>query len=179
MKRRHFLLATIGFSASATLNARSLPAVRFTPNDRLGIDDHHWHVFDEAMDHLMPSEEQSPGAKDVHATAWFHNALVMPDVTTEHLALMRNGVQLLEKTSLKLFKQSFVTLGHAEREQALRTLEEDHRGKAWIRETLRYILEAMLSDPVYGGNPDGIGWKWLAHRPGFPRPPKNKRYFLL
>ena len=179
MKRRDFLLFTLGFSATASLHARALPAVGFTPDKRLGIDDHHWRVIDRAMQHLFPSEEASPGAVDVHATAWLHNALLMPDVDDEHRAFMRDGALLLEKTSRELYKKSFVTLDHAGREAALRKMEEAHNGKAWIRETLRYILEAMLSDPVYGGNPGGVGWKWLQHRPGFPLPPKDKRYFLL
>jgi gluconate 2-dehydrogenase gamma chain len=41
---------------------------------------------------------------------------------------------------------------------------------------LYYIFEALLSDPVYGGNPGGIGWQWLEHQPGFPRPPADKIY---
>jgi gluconate 2-dehydrogenase gamma chain len=52
-------------------------------------------------------------------------------------------------------------------------------GKQWISTILRYILEALLTDPIYGGNPNAIGWKWLDHQPGFPRPPANKRYYLL
>jgi len=44
---------------------------------------------------------------------------------------------------------------------------------------LGYIFEALLVDPVYGGNPNGIGWKWLEHQPGLPRPTADKRYFLL
>ena len=31
-------------------------------------------------------------------------------------------------------------------------------------------MEALLTDPAYGGNPDGIGWRWLGHTPGYPRP---------
>jgi gluconate 2-dehydrogenase gamma chain len=43
---------------------------------------------------------------------------------------------------------------------------------------LDYIMEALLTDPVYGGNPNSIGWQWLKHQPGFPRPttPLKRRY---
>ena len=44
---------------------------------------------------------------------------------------------------------------------------------------LTYLLQALLTDPVYGGNPNGVGWKWLHHQPGFPRPPKDETYFKL
>ena len=179
MKRRDFLIFTIGFGASGISAAKPLPKVAFTPSERVGIDDQHWRVIDAAMAHLFPSEEQAPGAADVHATAWLHNALSMPDVDDDHRRFMRRGAIQLEQISRARHNRSFIDLDEKAREAALRTLEEDRDGKAWLRETLRYILEALLSDPVYGGNPDAIGWKWLQHRPGFPRPPKNKRYFLL
>ena len=70
-------------------------------------------------------------------------------------------------------------LDEKQREASLRKLEINAAGKAWLRETLRYIMEALLIDPVYGSNPNAVGWKWLKHRPGFPRPLKDKRYFLL
>jgi len=44
---------------------------------------------------------------------------------------------------------------------------------------LTYILEALLTDPVYGGNPNGIGWTWLQHQPGFPTPTEDKKYYKL
>jgi gluconate 2-dehydrogenase gamma chain len=37
-------------------------------------------------------------------------------------------------------------------------------------------MEALLTDPAYGGNPGGIGWRWLQHVPGYPRPPMDKIY---
>ena len=42
-----------------------------------------------------------------------------------------------------------------------------------------YLLEALLADPVYGGNTDEVGWKWLGYTAGFPRPPIGKRYFEI
>ena len=56
---------------------------------------------------------------------------------------------------------------------------EKQGGGRWLRELIHYILEALLSDPVYGGNPGGIGWRWLEHRPGYKRPSPQQRYFLL
>jgi gluconate 2-dehydrogenase gamma chain len=179
MNRREFLILTTGFAVTPGLAAKPLPAVTFTPDKRIGLDSHHWQVVDRALDHLFPSESDAPGARDVYATAWLHNALLMPDIDPDHREFMRNGALQLEETSLTLEKHSFIKLDAAQREAVLRNLEQQPNGEAWLRETLRYILEAMLSDPVYGGNPGAIGWKWLQHQPGFPRPPKNKRYFLL
>ena len=40
-------------------------------------------------------------------------------------------------------------------------------------------VEALLADPVYGGNFDQTGWRWLSHQPGFPRPSADKTWYRL
>jgi len=65
------------------------------------------------------------------------------------------------------------------REELLRQIEQELSGKAFLSEILHFTLEAMLSDPAYGGNINQKGWKWLEHQPGFPGPQVGKRYFEL
>jgi hypothetical protein len=38
---------------------------------------------------------------------------------------------------------------------------------------------SALADPVYGGNRERRGWEWLAHQPGYPRPPPGKTWYRL
>jgi gluconate 2-dehydrogenase gamma chain len=181
MKRRKFLLLTAGFALGSTLplQARKLPDVVIEPSKLIGLSSSEWRVMDSVLNHLFPSEKNAPGASDIYATAWLHNALVMPDVDASHRDFMRDGLLQLEKLSHKIHNTSFVNLTEEKRESTLRTLEEDPDGRAWLRETLRYILEALLTDPVYGGNPNRIGWKWLQHQAGFPLPVVGKRYYEL
>jgi len=181
MKRRKFLLLTAGFALGTILplRAKQLPSVVIEPNKLTGLSSTQWEVMDVVLDHLFPSESNAPGSKDIYATAWLHNALIMPDVEQSHREFMRDGLLMLEKLSNKTHKTSFIQLDEEKRESTLRTLEQDRDGRAWLRETLRYILEALLTDPVYGGNPKSIGWKWLKHQPGFPLPVIGKRYFEL
>ena len=52
-----------------------------------------------------------------------------------------------------------------------------------VREFFRMLhqntVEGFFADPVYGGNSNGIGWAWLEHQPGFPRPPVGRRHYEL
>jgi gluconate 2-dehydrogenase gamma chain len=61
----------------------------------------------------------------------------------------------------------------------LREIEQSRAGRNWLSLLLTYLLEALLADPVYGGNPDGIGWTWLEHQPGYPAPPRDKSWYKL
>ena len=54
----------------------------------------------------------------------------------------------------------------------LRQIAKSTAGENWLATLLSYIFEALLAAPIYGGNPGGVGWKWLQHQPGFPLPDK-------
>lgn len=184
--RREFLLLTTGFAAmlaSPTILAKfsmdSIPAVVIEPNKQLGLSKTHWQIMATIQNHLLPSEKKAIGAKDVYATAWLHNALLMPNVDSAHIKFMVDGLLNLEKLSLSFLKNKILDLNESQRETLLREYEKNKIGRTWLLETLRYIFEALLSDPIYGGNRAGIAWKWLKHNPGFPRPTKDKRYYLL
>jgi gluconate 2-dehydrogenase gamma chain len=58
----------------------------------------------------------------------------------------------------------------------LHQIVDSSAGENWLSLLLYYLFESLTLDPVYGGNPDGIGWHWLEHQPGFPRPTKETSY---
>ncbi len=49
----------------------------------------------------------------------------------------------------------------------------------WLARVLTVIWEATLLDPHYGINKKMIGWKWLHHAYGHPRPDNSADYFDL
>ena len=144
-----------------------------------GLSRRQWKTIVAVQDHLFPTEKNAPGASDVNAKAFFYAVLSDANREDEDRKLVKEGLLTLQDICWKKYKQTFTELNHEFREDALRAFEKTPDGTAWIMTVLGYIFEALLTDPVYGGNPDGIGWKWLDHQPGFPRPTTDKRYFLL
>jgi gluconate 2-dehydrogenase gamma chain len=132
------------------------------------------------QEHLFPSEAESPGAADINATAYLEWAITAPGIDPDTRNTIVNGVGRLLDASQERFDVLFGGLIFEQREQLLRYLADKTRwGRAWLSLLLYYIFEALLSDPVYGGNPNEIGWRWLEHQPGFPRPPADKIYGSL
>ena len=76
-------------------------------------------------------------------------------------------------------QRTFAELDDAKREQTLQRIAASEAGENWLSTLILYLMEALLTDPAYGGNPGGIGWRWLQHVPGYPRPPKGKTYPAL
>lgn len=128
-------------------------------------------------EHLFPKGSGSPGAADIHAVTYLESAIFRQDFATSTRNFIIDRAQTLHEASMERFGFAFHELEFEQKETLLRYVaDRTGWGTNWISSILSYILEALLADPVYGGNPDGIGWKWLEHRPGFPRPPANKTY---
>ena len=138
------------------------------------------HALRAVQEHLFPSEPDSPGAADINVSAYLETAITAPGIDPDTRNTIVNGVGRLQEASRERFDGLFNSLNYEQREQLLRYLADMTRwGRAWLSLLLYYIFEALLSDPVYGGNPGEIGWRWLEHQPGFPRPPAGKINFRL
>jgi len=138
-----------------------------------------WLTLASVQQHLFPADMDSPGASDINALGYLRNMLDTPDMDQKERQFIKQGVGWLNDIARKQTSSTFVALQEGEREQVLRTIEQSRAGERWLSLLLSYLLEALLSDPVYGGNPDGIGWQWLQYQPGFPTPPKDKMYYKL
>lgn len=138
-----------------------------------------WLTIASVQEHLFPAEEDSPGANDIQALAYLHGMMETPDFEKEDAILIHNGVGWLNDLATSEYKKKFIQLDADSKEKILRRVESSRAGSRWISMLLTYLLEALLTDPVYGGNPNGIGWTWLQHQPGFPTPPEDKKYYKL
>jgi len=135
------------------------------------------------QDHLFPrgdgvSDIDAPGADDINALAYLQSALEDPSLA-EDRQFIHNGVGWLDDLSATTYEKNFLQLDRDGREALLRDIAKSSAGDNWLSTLLLYIFEALLTDPVYGGNPGGIGWAWLEHTPGFPRPPADKTWRKL
>ena len=183
ISRREFLtrlgvLAALGASYPvAALEQLRVNARSATHPDWLDTDP--WKTLAAVQEHLFPATEDAPGADDIQAILYLRNTLENPLADEEHRTFVFDGVGWLNELAQENHQRPFTALPEAQRETLLRTIEESRAGRRWLSKLLTWILEALLSDPVYGGNPNGVGWKWLEHQPGFPEPPANKTWYRL
>jgi gluconate 2-dehydrogenase gamma chain len=198
LSRRRFLLRALATTtaAGAGLYAANLFAAEPSPQpDKAGkaenikaVADTDWNRHElqtlaAVQSHLFPrgdgtSGSNGPGAEDINALAYLQGALEDPSLA-EDKQFIGKGIGWLDDLSATMHEKNFLQLDVAGREQLLGTIAKSSAGENWLSTLLLYIFEALLTDPVYGGNPDGIGWAWLEHTPGFPHPPPDKIYTKL
>lgn len=142
-----------------------------------------WLTLSSVQDHLLPQDktnkDNSPSAKDINALGYLQYMMKMSDFDKEEYELINNGVGWLNDLANQQYSKMFIQLDADDKEKILRRIENSRVGSRWLSVLLTYLIQALLTDPIYGGNPNGMGWAWLQHQPGFPRPPENKKYFKL
>jgi len=176
INKRTFLLRVVGFITTFFLPQIKVRAAKQLTSVQLNDP---WKTIDVVQNHLFPSEADSPGAKEINAITYLQNVIANPTIEQDEKEFIINGVKWLNDLSLEKQGDVFTQLSYSQRTEILHQITKTKAGRKWISKLLTYILEALLGDPVYGGNPSGIGWKWLNHHPGFPRPPKHKLYWNL
>jgi gluconate 2-dehydrogenase gamma chain len=177
VSRRHFLQGMSAISAGIFLpvstRANTQPSTASTPQQAP------WPTLVAVQDQLFPSEPDGPGASDINAASYLKNLLEERTFDRDEREFILNGPTWLNELATTEHGKVFTQLSPTQQQQLLQRIARSEAGENWLSLLLLYIFEALLSSPIYGGNPDGIGWRWLEHNPGFPQPTVNTSYKKL
>lgn len=187
--RRMFLAQSMGLIGAVTLPAPVLAKAQnnsAVENKKLKQP---WLTLSAVQEHLFPrtgkikntqtSNDFSPGAKDINAIGYLYTMLHTPNADRDERKFILKGVSWLDDIANTMSNKPFIKLNGNDRERVLKKISASETGETWLSTLLRYVFEALLTDPVYGGNTNSMGWQWLEHQPGFPRPSENKKYWKL
>jgi len=138
-----------------------------------------YRTLGAAQDRLLPSEgPASPGARDVNAIGYLDAVFASGEISKETIALVKWGATVLNHRARNRFNaEEYAVLTSAERDGPINAFvkyrNDPTNGRAsinWIRKMLSLTLEAFFGDPVHGGNPEEIAWKWANYTPPAIRP---------
>ena len=98
------------------------------------------------------------------------------DRKTEDNSYIIEGLDWANETAQEIYFKPFVELDEKEKEALIGKFTLLDWGENWSSMLITLILEALVLDPIYGGNTNEAGWTWLEHIPGYPRPTEENRY---
>jgi gluconate 2-dehydrogenase gamma chain len=157
MTRRLFILGAIGAGTALAL----LPQ-----NAKTHISIAPFKVIQAVQETFFPTGLQAPSALEFGATNYLLKVSAHSSFVKRDLKFLLHGADLLINT-----QNNFLTLNPQQRDKALRDfVNSSSTAENWTSLLLFYTLEALLSDPIYGGNKNELGWKWLNHHTGQPQP---------
>jgi len=149
---------------------------RYFPGNTSPLSNHQFKVLQAVQNILFPSDGNGPGAYDVNADTYLIWVLNDEELDPDENRYIIEKLDKFEAHSKEKLGYSFIDLNPREQHALVEEVSELKWGKRWLSRLLTLIFEALLLDPQYGCNPKGIGWQWLEHDPGSPRPVKTHLY---
>lgn len=153
MNRRNFLI----------LSTLSLPLSKLSHAN--GIESKSALVLEQVYEILFPKTQTMPNAKEFGATHYLIKNIQNEYFDKEDANLIIQGT--IDFTSSF---PNFINISQKEQEQIIQSASQNSYGNEWLSKLIRYGFEALLSDPIYGGNTNQVGWKALHHKAGQPQP---------
>ena len=179
LSRRHFVKSMLAAAAIS-----QLPLLSSCVNDTEDMENLNNKPLSKAQKDILkevqlilfPDDGHGPSANDVHALAYVEWVILDKRMDPDEVAYIINGIGWVEETAQEEYALSFIQLSSDKRNALIEYISKENWGESWLSVILTFIFEALLSDPQYGGNPNSIGWKWLEHFPGYPRPTPTLLY---
>jgi sulfur relay (sulfurtransferase) DsrC/TusE family protein len=128
------------------------------------------------LKHFFPDVKGSPSIEDLNTYAHINQYLTDPNIDPNEQKYFINGTKWIEETAAELTNKKFSDLSPAQKKQVLNKVIQTRWGTSWSSKLLTLTFESLLLDPLYYVNKNEIGWKWLHHKAGTPRPQKKNSY---
>ena len=125
---------------------------------------------------LLPDDGFGPGAIKINAYNYFIWATADIQMDLDDRNFVFNGLKWTEQLSEKEYSKAFFELDIRHQKIIVIKMTDLDWGKTWLSVMMTFILEALLSNPLYGGNPNQEAWRWLNHYAGSPQPDKTLMY---
>lgn len=119
---------------------------------------------------LFPDDGFGPDASSINASDYFQWALHDQQMNIEDKKFIINGIEWTTDLSMSEYTKPFYELETKQQKLLIIKMTALDWGETWLSVIMSFILEALLSNPIYGGNTNMEGWKWLKHYSGSPQP---------
>ena len=132
------------------------------------IDEKIWTTILEVQNILFPKTSKMPSAKEFGSVSYLKQNIDHQTFDKDDFELILNGAKVFAETFPEFIKAS-----KSDKLEIVKQASESDYGNSWLNILVYYGIEAMLSDPIYGGNKFQSGWMALKHKAGIPRPKKK------
>ena len=173
LSRRSFIKGTTALVLLSQLQLLDSCTKDFVENNVL--DEQQYKILVSIQNILFPKGEFGPSAKEINAHLYLIWVLSDEFVLKDDKKYLVDGLQWIQETAQEDYYKDYLNLSDKEKEQLISNVSQKTWGENWLSYMLSYVIEAMVSDPIYGFQ-NGVGVKWLNHQYGLPRPTKSTKY---
>lgn len=159
MKRRTFIQFT---TITTLLFTTNISIAKTIPTNSLLI-------LDEIFEIIFPKTQNMPSSKEFKALEYLVKNISHQTFDDSDKTFILSGAIDFNNSFPDFLKSS----KKEKKDLIFSVIKNSSYAKSWISKLTYYGLEAMFSDPIYGGNFNQVAWNSINHKIGYPRPKKT------
>ncbi|MFK8046201.1 MAG: gluconate 2-dehydrogenase subunit 3 family protein [Crocinitomicaceae bacterium] len=162
------IMTQIGFLESCNHSDDLIKESFFSENELKNIT--------EIINVLFPDNGNGPSAGQINVIP--HIIWTIQDKTFGYDAydMFLISLEKLSEHCNDMYKKDFKELDTVNKNRVIESISVLKWGERLLSNTTNYIFEALVLDPSYNVNRNEVGWDWLGHIPGYPRPLQKDLY---
>jgi len=172
--RRNFIKGSLALAALSQLQLLASCTDGFVENTILNKEQ--YQLLLSVQNILFPKDTIGPSAKEINAHLYFIWTLSDENILKSDKKYALDGIKWIQETAQEAYQTNYLKLSNEQQEELIKKVSNKNWGENWLSYMMTFIIEAMVSDPIYGFNKNAIGVKWLAHQYGLPRPNATTKY---
>lgn len=136
----------------------------------------HQEILNYVLNFIWPQDGNGPSVSDLNIDKYILFEINDKGYDPQKSKYLTDGLQWIEDTSLANYNKKFKQLNKNQKDLLLFSILDSDWGFDWMSQMVTTIFEAVLSDPIYMYNKNGISFHWLNHIPGSPAATETNKY---
>lgn len=175
ISRRKFLKGAFAISAMSQVALLQSCVKDIVPSNDI-LTNQQFQIIIAVQNILFPKDNNGPGAFELNSHEYLIWVLSDKRLDPEDNQYIIDGIRWVNESAEEDFSKEFLKLSEPDQEKLINMISKKSWGESWLSVILNFIFESMISDPIYEFNKEAVGWKWLDHQVGYPRPTNDTRY---
>ena len=134
------------------------------------------YILRRILEILFPQDDMGPSIVELKIYDYILWVLTDARLDPDEAKYTIRGIAWINESSQEELEMDFDNLNAEQQEFIIKFVSETSWGESWLSTLLTLIFEALLLDPIYNVNEQRMGWKWLNHQEGSPRPEVHNAY---
>lgn len=128
------------------------------------------------LDILFPETSFAPSATQLKSDIYYIWVLKDKRLEVRNRKFLADKFLKFQQFCKEKYGKKFSSLDYDTQTEVINLVKSTNWGESYLSRVMTIILESMFANPVYGSNPEKIGWKWIKYKGGFPEPQEWNKY---
>ncbi len=133
-------------------------------------------LLQSILEVLFPKSTIFPGAKALKSDIYYLWVLHDSRLDKGERLYLIEDLDTINNFAKNKYHNDFTNLSLRNQQEVIELVSRTDWGENYLSRLMTVVFEGMFANPLYGSNPNKIGWEWIKYQGGVPEPQQWNKY---